>query len=522
MNTRRQFLSHALAASAALPLASTYAQGTTARWTRRNLNDPKSSLESYKKAVAKMLSCAPEDPQNWYRNAFVHILDCPHHNWWFLPWHRGFIGWFELTCRKLSGDPDFALPYWDWTTEPSMPAQFYDSPLDPSGDLFLSSKEAFVTAFKDPASKLWASFTKPQLDVLAQRTMQLNNGQYVTMNSASNLWSLILDAYPDVAKRALSAGQALPTANYRSGYYVTAKQVTLALRPTVFQNTPQQLGFGSDPASQLSLGSGAALLEHGPHDNVHNDIGLVSPTEAISFMPQFLSPVDPIFFMHHCNLDRLWDVWTRKQQANGLPIFPTENAEAWFNEPFLFFIDPDGKPLSLTAKDSTQIGHFDYNYSPGFGEAIIKKSAPSPLLAGIHAADMNIKKSGTLMASGSLMLPSKATQAVAEGAPAELVARVTFAPGVVRPGTSFQVRVNSDKGESVLASDDPSVVAEIRPFGGGHDGPMSFMVPISEGLKRLNKANPLSAKEPLQLHVTGMKDGQSIDVKVQAITISSF
>jgi len=49
MNTRRQFLSNALAASAALPLASTYAQGTAARWTRRNLNDPKSSLESYKK-----------------------------------------------------------------------------------------------------------------------------------------------------------------------------------------------------------------------------------------------------------------------------------------------------------------------------------------------------------------------------------------------------------------------------------------------------------------------------------------
>jgi len=234
------------------------------------------------------------------------------------------------------------------------------------------------------------------------------------------------------------------------------------------QNTPQQLGFGSDTASQLSLGSGAALLEHGPHDNVHNDIGLVSPSEAISFMPQFLSPVDPIFFMHHCNLDRLWDVWTRKQQANGLPIFPTENAEAWFNEPFSFSIDPDGKPLSLTAKDSTQIGHFDYNYSPGFGEAIIKQSAPPPLLAGIHAADMNIKKSGTLMASGSLMLPSQSHPGGGRGgAPAELVAespsrRVSFVLALASRSALTATKVN----RCLLRTTLPSLLKSGRSVGG--------------------------------------------------------
>ena len=40
----------------------------------------------------------------------------------------------------------------------------------------------------------------------------------------------------------------------------------------------------------------------------------------IAFFADFLSPVDPIFFLHHANMDRLWDVWTRKQQALRLPI----------------------------------------------------------------------------------------------------------------------------------------------------------------------------------------------------------
>src|SRR4051812_11909374 len=69
-------------------------------------NTPPRVRDSYKRAVAAMLQLPPTDPRNWYRNAFVHVFDCPHGNWWFLPWHRAYIGWFERTCRELSGDPD--------------------------------------------------------------------------------------------------------------------------------------------------------------------------------------------------------------------------------------------------------------------------------------------------------------------------------------------------------------------------------------------------------------------------------
>ena len=74
---------------------------------RKSLLDPTIGpvLDSYRNAITAMLQLPPTDPRNWYRLAFIHALDCPHGNWWFLPWHRGFIGWFEQICRDLSGDP---------------------------------------------------------------------------------------------------------------------------------------------------------------------------------------------------------------------------------------------------------------------------------------------------------------------------------------------------------------------------------------------------------------------------------
>ncbi|CCO26351.1 hypothetical protein BN14_00374 [Rhizoctonia solani AG-1 IB] len=42
-------------------------------------------------------------------------------------------------------------------------------------------------------------------------------------------------------------------------------------------------------------------LEEGPHDSVHNEIN--------SDMAASFSPADPLFFLHHNNVDRLWARW---------------------------------------------------------------------------------------------------------------------------------------------------------------------------------------------------------------------
>lgn len=42
---------------------------------------------------------------------------CQHGTNGFLPWHRMYLHFFERTLRKHSGDPTFALPYWDYWKE---------------------------------------------------------------------------------------------------------------------------------------------------------------------------------------------------------------------------------------------------------------------------------------------------------------------------------------------------------------------------------------------------------------------
>src|SRR5215469_1650536 len=116
--SRRHFLKASIAALGATALPKRMAFGQAgAKYIRHNATSEagKRALDSYAKGVEAMLKLPPEHPQNWFRNAFIHLMDCPHGNWWFYVWHRGYLGYFEQTIRSLSDDPDFALPYWDWT-----------------------------------------------------------------------------------------------------------------------------------------------------------------------------------------------------------------------------------------------------------------------------------------------------------------------------------------------------------------------------------------------------------------------
>lgn len=98
------------------------------RPTRRNIanlsaNDP--IIQTYKDAVAAMKALPISDGRNWTKQADIHNNKCPHQNWWFLPWHRAYLANFESICRKLTSNNDFALPYWNWSTSPSIPAPFW-------------------------------------------------------------------------------------------------------------------------------------------------------------------------------------------------------------------------------------------------------------------------------------------------------------------------------------------------------------------------------------------------------------
>lgn len=60
------------------------------------------------------------------------------------------------------------------------------------------------------------------------------------------------------------------------------------------------------------------LFEDQPHNPVHNIIGTTMATMQ--------SPTDPVFWLHHANVDRLWSAW---QQAGGGRTTPAANNSYW-------------------------------------------------------------------------------------------------------------------------------------------------------------------------------------------------
>jgi tyrosinase len=84
-------------------------------------------LQTWRQGVAAMKALPSTDPRNWERQQNLHRDRAQHGNWLFLPWHRAFLYYHEEIVRGLTGDNGFALPYWNWTANPTIPAPFLDS-----------------------------------------------------------------------------------------------------------------------------------------------------------------------------------------------------------------------------------------------------------------------------------------------------------------------------------------------------------------------------------------------------------
>src|SRR6202000_3351134 len=114
-----------------------------------------------------------------------------------------------------------------------------------------------------------------------------------------------------------------------------------------------------------------SVLEGQPHNLVHNCIGGGGHLVPAPYgnMTNFLSPVDPVFFLHHANMDRLWDVWTRKQQSLKQPYLPpAPDLKTLSDEPFLFYVDGKGNYITNgKAGDYLSTDVFEYDYARGFG-----------------------------------------------------------------------------------------------------------------------------------------------------------
>ena len=485
--SRRGVLGAAAATLAVNPIGPALAQSKV-RYTRYNVNGAKGQemLRSYAVAVRRLMGLKPDDPNNWFRNAFTHTLDCPHGNWWFFVWHRGYLGWFEQVLRAASGNPDFAIPYWDWTESPRIPAGMFDGVLDPSNppfNPFIKTFQTFYNYINPALEAYWKGLTPAQLQQLDTRMMA----------TPKSLWTQVKGDPKNGAMFATTPyaryiKAASPDLDENTKKMVAPEMVRAGLAPTTFANfnSVETTSHNMPPSGPSVFG----IIEGNPHNKVHNNIGgvghLTNPLD-FGYMADNLSPVDPIFFLHHSNMDRLWDVWTRKQQKLGLPTLPPESSLATFRqEPFLFFINDQGKPVTQgKAGDYVNIGAFDYDYEPGFGEDVIGK----PALVASAAAGKRL--SGTMTGGvGAVTVPAATLQQNATNQNSEpLVVQVTIPhPETASAAREFDVLINAPAGTTTVTPDSPYYAGTISFFGfmPNMTGDATFTVPLPRNLQAAN------------------------------------
>lgn len=246
-------------------------------YTLYNSNPNHPTITSYRNAVSVMKTRPATDPTSWLYQANIHGTNtlfgswpagapwstC-NHGWQFLAWHRMYLYFFERIVRAASGDPGFALPYWDYAP---------------------ASNRMLPPPFRTPN------------------------------NTTNALW--------DSTRPAMNGGASLPA---------SAVDSTTCLVPTTYS------GFQSS-------------INGTPHGAVHGSIG--------GNMGGFnTAGQDPIFWLHHCNIDRLWEKWLAQ---GGGRVNPTSDP-SWMNTNFTF-VDENKNFVQMSGDDVLYtINQLGYQY----------------------------------------------------------------------------------------------------------------------------------------------------------------
>jgi len=408
---------------------------------------------------------------------------CQHGSWYFLPWHRGYLIAFEAIIRAAvvaaGGPADWALPYWNY---------------------FKANQNALPPAFGSPD---WPDGKGDNPLFVPQRYGPKNDGNVQVPVRSINLNAL---GDPDF------------TGDANGG-------------------SP---GFGGVDTGFSHGGDVHGGLETQPHDAVH---GLVGGGNPRTRLPGLMSDpdtagLDPIFWLHHANIDRLWEVWRENPSTH---VNPTD--ANWLNgpaatgeRPFVMPM-PDGTTWTFTPAQMGDLSKLDYVY-----DDVSPPSQTPQRIARLQGLGMNVAAAETLVRNTAMAARSNAellganrqrlsltgTEArssialdpgVRQKVSASLAAARTAAPSApdrvflnlenvrsLSDATTFDVYINVPDGDDPAQHPD-NLAGSIALFGARkaslandkHAGNgLTFVLEISHVIDKLHLAGALQAD---QLHV---------------------
>ncbi|GIG56919.1 hypothetical protein Lfu02_12910 [Longispora fulva] len=246
------------------------------------------------------------DPTGWTYQAAMHGTKtpnpkpgvlwnrCQHGSWFFYPWHRMYLYYFERIVRSVivrdhRGPADWALPYWNYL----------------SG----GPHAALPPAFREPSRDLGPNPLYRELR---------NTTKGVDVNAGDPITGVDVPGQPSV----VSYERSFSYRNFWSDNWVGPSFGGTQLKPAQFGGNPGQL----------------EIYPHGVvHDAVGGEHGLMGNVRTAAS--------DPIFWLHHGNIDRMWELWLRRGEGRANP-----DHKDWRAQKFEFY-DEDGNRQTMTAAD---------------------------------------------------------------------------------------------------------------------------------------------------------------------------
>lgn len=247
----------------------------------------------------------------------AHMSDAqlPHKGPHFLPWHRYLLLRFEADLAEIVGDPGFALPYWDWTDchadgdpatcAPIFQADHLGTPGACEGEETAVSgylmDQGFGTNLYN-SEDAQAAFTVEGV-VCGRRHLRRQVGCQDFATQAPD--QAIIDGMFD-----RTTFDSVP---YDGCYTDDAISFRQYLE-----------GFDNRSTEFVCVGAGCGF-----HGLAHNYIGGDMMSNA--------TPNDPMFFLHHAGVDRMWAAWQAANVARGAaadhgnPGYPDAWRTALFN-----------------------------------------------------------------------------------------------------------------------------------------------------------------------------------------------
>ncbi len=193
----------------------------------------------------------------------------------FLPWHRLFLLRLEQDLQRVLGQPGFGLPYWDWAEDRDLGSTLWRADR-------LGVNRGAVTA--GPIGALRIRLSQP-IDPRVGSYLGAHQPRAIARDAGRG--TLGLPTKADVARCVLEASYDHPPFDAGS------------------QGPDGEPGF-------RNLLEGWATPPAGFHNAVHVWVG--------GDMSPGTSPNDPVFFLNHCNVDRIWEAWMTRGGRTYRPL----------------------------------------------------------------------------------------------------------------------------------------------------------------------------------------------------------